>query len=114
MKAPVDVFKFPPLGGPPSYLRCAIFKDPEAEWNTEDVRSLCPPVDLIGATVKRLARSKALAILLVPDWPWQPRHQAALRMASRVERVTHTPAEVWKAQQKPISIWILLPVDVHL
>ena len=114
MLAPRDVFKFRPLGEHPSYLRRAAFEELKRDWDKEQVRLLCPPVDLIGATVQKLVKSKAPAILLIPDWPRQPWHQAALRLAGRVERLALPPEEVWAAQRSLNPAWRLLQLEVNL
>lgn len=114
MQAPEDVFRYRPLGEHPSYLRKASFKELSVKWEATHVRLLCPPVDLIGATVAKLTQSKAPSILLIPDWPRQPWHQAALRLASRVERLPLSPSEVWKAQRKLNPQWRLLQLEINL
>lgn len=114
MKAPVDVFKFRPLGEHPSYLRRAFMDELQKEWDRETVRLLCPPVDLIGATVRKLALTKAPALLLIPDWPRQPWHQAAIHLATRVERLEQPPTEVWAAQRKLNPQWRLLQLEINL
>lgn len=49
-------------------------------YDDGQVRLLCPPVNLIMATMNKLAQKHAPAILLIPDWSRQAWQQAALRL----------------------------------
>ncbi len=114
MKAPVEAFKYRPLGEHPVFQRRMALEELEQPWDDGMARLLCPPVDLIMATVNKLARSKAPAILLIPDWPRQAWHAAAIRLARRWKRLPHDPTEVWEAQRRLNPAWRLLELEIDL
>lgn len=113
MKAPVEAFKYRPLGEHPVFMRKIVLEELERPWDDGMVRLLCPPVDLIMATVNKLARSKAPAILLIPDWPRQAWHQAAKHLSKRWRRLPHAPEEVWEAQRRLNPSWRLLELEIN-
>lgn len=78
MKALLDVFKYRPLGEHPIVLHKLASEELQRPWRRDEVRLLCPPVDLLMETVNNLARTKAPEILLMPDWPRQAWYQAAI------------------------------------
>lgn len=94
MEAPRDAFTLHPLCEHPRYLLRAVFDELHKYWSKEEVRLLFPPVELIGATVFKLAASGSAGILLIPNCPRQSWHQAALKIASKVERLPHDPVEL--------------------
>ena len=114
MQAPRDAFKYRPLGEHPSVLRKITMQELESDWSLDEVRLLCPPVDLIGPTVNKLSRTKAPAILLIPNWPRQGWHAQALRLASSTRRLPVPPKEVWTAQRKLNPAWRLLELEVNM
>lgn len=67
MRAPLDAFKYFPLGDHPFIRRKLMMDDLEKPMYTSMVRLLCPPVNFIVATVNKLALTKAPAILMTPD-----------------------------------------------
>lgn len=69
MRAPLDSFKLRPMGEQPAYLRAAAMGELNSSWSDEKVRLLCPPIDLIMATVVKLEQTRAPGMLLIPDWP---------------------------------------------
>jgi len=71
VKAPRDTFKFRPVGENPVVQRKQAFAELARVWEPGEMRLLCPPVDLIMATVHKLEQTKAPAVLLIPDWPRQ-------------------------------------------
>ena len=71
MKAPIDVFKHRPLGDPPVFRRRNAFDELQQPWDKSEVRLLCPPVDLITATLQKLEVSQTPEMLLIPNWPRQ-------------------------------------------
>lgn len=114
MLAPVEAFKYRPLGEHPVFLRNMALDELERPWDDGMVRLLCPPVDLIMATVNKLARTGAPAILLIPDWHRQAWHQAAIRLARRCTWLPHYPEEVWEAQRRLNPSWRLLELEINL
>lgn len=54
MRAPVDALKFRPLGEHPVAQRKVLMQELEVDWSKDGVRLLCPPVDLIQATVNKI------------------------------------------------------------
>lgn len=114
MKAPVEAFKYRPLGEHPVFMRKLALEELERPWNDGMVRLLCPPVDLIMATINKLARSKAPAILLIPDWPRHAWNQAAKHLCQRWRRLPHPPEEVWEAQRRLNPSWRLLELEFNL
>lgn len=114
MKAPVDAFKYRPLGEHPFVLRKIMLEELEQPWDDGTVRVLCPPVDLIMPTVNKLARTKASAVLLIPDWRRQAWHQAALQLCQRWRPLPEAPAEVWEAQRRLNPAWRLLELEINL
>ena len=87
MRAPLHAFPFRPLGEHLFYFRNAMYQEMDRYWDKDEVLLLYPPVDLIGAVVSKLRTTQAPEILLIPDWPRQSWHQAALQLASRGERL---------------------------
>ena len=114
MRAPVDAFKYRPPGEHPVVRRKLLMQELEEDWNTEEVRLLCPPVDLIPATVNKLSWTRAPAILLIPDWPRQAWHAAAVRLASTTRRLPAPPEEAWTAQRVLNLKWRLLELQVNM
>lgn len=74
LEAPMDAFPLHPLGEHPVYRRRQAFENLGAPWEPDQVRLLCPPVDLNSPTVAKLHATKVPAILMTPDWPQQPWH----------------------------------------
>ena len=64
MRVKEDAFLYRPLGEHPVFLR----------------RQAYAEADLIRATVMKLAQTKAPAILIIPDWPRQQWHSAAIHL----------------------------------
>lgn len=114
MRAPIDAFPFRPVGEHPVFLRRQAFKELSEDWSKEDVRLLCPPVELITPTLLKLQQTRAPALLLIPDWPRQPWHSAATRMASRVDRLEAPPEDIWEAHRKMNPSWRLLLLELNL
>ena len=67
LRAPVDSFPYRPVGEHPVQLRRQSFAKLASQWSREDIRLLCPPVNLIIAAVRKLRLTKAPAVLLIPD-----------------------------------------------
>lgn len=61
---------------------------------------LCPPIDPIVATVKKLARTGEPDILIILDFPRQPWHHATLGMKTVMERLTIRPGKRWVARRE--------------
>jgi hypothetical protein len=53
------------------YARKRAFSELASTWNRDEVRLLRTPVDQLSATVRKVQRTQAPAILLVPGWPAQ-------------------------------------------
>lgn len=85
MEAQVDAFPYRPVGEHPPFARIQAYREVDAAWDQANVRLLCLPVDFIAATVHKQRVTKSPAILLIPDWPRQAWHAAALQNAQRVE-----------------------------
>lgn len=114
MQAPVDSFPFRPLGEHPRFLRQQAYTELAAEWDPSEVRMLCPPVDLLSATVRKLRATGAPALLLMPDWPRQSWYAPALRLARRVQPLDLPPSQVWAAHRTLNPRWRLLLLDINL
>lgn len=114
MRAPLDAFPFRPFGEHPFYLHIWIYQETDHHWDKDEVLLLCPPVDLICAVVSKLRTTQAPAMFLIPDWPRQPWHQAALQLSSRIEGLEQPPQEVWVAQQTLNPSWRLLMLEMTL
>lgn len=114
MKAPIDSFRYRPVGEHPVFLRRQAFRELDSEWDLGEVRLLCPPVDLIGATVRKLRNTQAPAILLIPDWPRQGWHREAIQLASRWNRLPHPAQEAWAGHRRINPKWSLLMLEVNL
>ena len=84
MQAPIDVFKHRLLGDPLVIRRRKTFDELQQPWDKSKVRLLCPPVDLITASLQNLEVIQAPAMLLIPDWPCQGWYWRASRMGSKV------------------------------
>lgn len=54
MSASIDAFKLRPLGEHLSFMRPAVFEEPDRYWGKYEVILICPPVDLIGPTMAKL------------------------------------------------------------
>jgi hypothetical protein len=102
------------LGEHPVYARKRAFAELASTWNRDEVRLLCPPVDLLSATVRKLRRTQAPAILMMPDWPAQAWHVEALQLAERSTLLDQAPAEVWRAQRSLNPKWRLRLVEVNM
>ena len=63
-------------------------------WNSEN-NWLCPPVHLIPATLRHLAKHKGIGTLIVPEWPsalfWPIIHDSPSSFASFVQEVIVLP-----------------------
>lgn len=114
MQAPTDVFPYRPAGEHPVQLRRQAYAELASSWSETEVRFLCPPVDLLHATVHKLRTTQAPAVLLMPDWPHQPWHAAAMQLASRVEVLACSAQEVWSGHRNINEKWKVLMLDVNL
>ena len=114
MKAPIDVFPFRPTGEHPSYLQRQAYQELATQWSTDQAPLLCPPVQLISATVHKLRETRAPAILLIPDWPRQPWHSAALDLAQTAKRLEGPPQAMWTGHRKLNKEWRLSMLEVNL
>jgi Reverse transcriptase (RNA-dependent DNA polymerase) len=114
MRAPVDAFPYRPLGEHPVFMRRQVFAELGADWDREQTRLLCPPVDLIGAVVRKLRLTKAPAMLLIPNWPLQPWYQPAIDLAGAVTKLPAPPEETWEAKRTMNPAWRLLLLEVNL
>lgn len=92
MKAPVDVFPYRPLGEHPGFARRQAFEELRKEWDSAEVRLLCPPVDLITSTVHKLQESGAPAILMIPT--------SHARRGTRRHCRCHRVFSTWTAQRR--------------
>lgn len=94
MKAPLDAFKYRPLGDHPFIRRKLMIEGMMKDWSDGQAQLLCPPVDLLMVTVNKLARTKAPAILLIPDWPLQAWNPSSMRLDQRWRGLPLPPEEV--------------------
>lgn len=113
MGAPRDVFPFRPVGENPIAQRKQAYAELASEWNRQEMRLLCPPIDLISATLHKLEETRAPAVLVIPDWPRQAWHGRALGMASRVQRLPQPAKAVWVGRRRVNAAWKALMLEVN-
>lgn len=114
MQVPLDAFPLRPLGEHPAFLRRQTIQELAADWETDRMRLLCPPLDLVGTTVRKIRRTGAPAVLLVPNWPRQPWYQEAVSLAHRIRHCPLPPEEVWQAARKMNPSWRLMLLEFNL
>lgn len=114
MAAPVDAFKYRPLGEHQVFQRKLVFQELASTWEADKLRLLCPPPDLLGPVFRKLRQTRVPAMLLMPDWSRQPWHRAALDLASTVRRMPIPPTEVWTATRRLNPAWKLLLLKVNM
>ena len=114
MAAPKDGFPYRSLGENPIIRRRQALKELNRHSEQDSVRVLCPPVELISATVSKLGTERCPAILMVPDWQRQPWHSSVLRLESRVHRVKEKPSSDWSASRRLNPDWGLLIAEIRL
>jgi hypothetical protein len=115
MLAPRDVLPLRPLGEHPVFLRRQCHAELASAWRaTDETRLLCPPTDLQAAVVPKLKLTRAPAFLLMPDWPRQSWHQAALDLSTKMHRLPLPPADVWTGTRRLNPAWRLLMLDINL
>ena len=114
MAASTDAFPYRPVGEHPVIQKRQAFSELSAAWSKEEVRLLCPPIDLIGPTVHKLQQTKTPAVLLVPDWPRQPWYNPTIRMASKVQQLPCHASEVWVGHRSLNPRWKLLYLELNL
>ena len=95
MRAPATEFPYQPLGENPVFLRRQSMAALQTPWDISETRVLCPPIDLLPATVRKLRHSGCPAVLLMPDWPAQAWHPAALQLSTHSFCLPHLPHMAW-------------------
>ncbi len=60
-------------------------------WSTEEIRLLCPQVDLIPSVLMKLRQEMAPTVLLIPDSPQEAWHRSALNIAVQAYRLNKPP-----------------------
>jgi hypothetical protein len=102
MLAPRDVSPLPPLREQLVFLRRQCHAELASAWRaTDETQFLCPPTDLLAAVVRKLRLTRVPALLLMPDWPRQSWHQAALDLSANMHRLPLSPADVGDSQAQP-------------
>ena len=114
MMAPKDAFPYRPVGEHPTFARRQAFQELSSPWSRDEVRLLCPAVDLIPATLHKLQETRAPALLLIPKWPRQGWYHKALQMASLVQELDAAPQEIWAGHRRLNQNWKLLLAEVNL
>lgn len=107
-------FRYWPLGEPPVAARKQAFAELGAKWTKDEVRLLCPPLDLALATVEKLMRTKSPAVLLVPHWPGQSWYQMAAAMAGTTRILDAPGTQVWQGLRKVNDAWRLAYLEVNM
>lgn len=114
MKAPRDAFPYRPVGEHPAFARRQAYAELASSWNPGEVRLLCPPVDLIAATLHKLRQTRAPALLLIPAWKRQGWYHTAMQMASRAETIPLPPQDVWAGHRRLNPDWQALLMEINL
>ena len=114
MRAPVDAFQFRPLGEPSFMQRRLALAEMDREWTKTETLMLCPPPDLIQPCLDKLRMTRAPAVMLIPDWPRQPWHAPATRMATVAERLPLPAGRVWTSTRRINPAWKLLMLHINL
>jgi hypothetical protein len=84
--APKDAFPYRPLGEHPVFAQKQAFLELAGPWQKGGTLLLYPPVDLVGAVVRKLRITKAPEVLLVPDWPAQQCNREAIALSRTITR----------------------------
>ena len=95
IRAPIDVFKHRTLRDPPVFGRRQVFDELQQPWDKSEVRLLCPPLDLITATLRKLEMSRAPAMLPITDWPRLGWYWGACRMARKVTPLDQEAPDIY-------------------
>jgi Reverse transcriptase (RNA-dependent DNA polymerase) len=114
MRVSKDAFPYKPLGEHPVFERKQAFHELAVRWSTDETRLLCPPLDLVGAVVRKLRMTQAPAVLLVPDWPAQQWYREAITMATTITKLPLSPEEIWEAGRTLNPKWGLLMLEVNM
>jgi hypothetical protein len=115
MLVPCDVFPIRPLGEHPVFLRRQCHAElSSAGRATDENRLVCPLTDLLAAVVRKWRLTRAPALLLMPDWPRQSWHQAALDLSTKMHRLPLPPADAWTGTRRLNSAWCLLMLEINL
>ena len=114
MRAPATEFPYRPLGENPVLLRRQSMAALQTTWVISETRVLCPPIDLLPATVRKLRHSGYPAVLLMRDWPAQAWHPAALQLSTHAFRLPHPPHMAWDGARKLKKEWSLLLLEINL
>jgi hypothetical protein len=93
------------LGETPWFARKRAVEELSEKWPRDEIRVLCPPVDLLPAILRKLAATGAPAVLLHPDWPAQAWHSRALRQATRTRVLELPAAECWTGHRRINEAW---------
>jgi hypothetical protein len=114
MLAPKDAFPYRPQGEHPVFARKQAFLELAGPWTKGETRLLCPPMDLVGAVVRKLRITKAPAVLLVPDWPAQQWYREAIALSKTITRLPQLPEDTWDAGRKKNPKWRLMMLEINL
>lgn len=74
------IFRHWPLGESPAAARKQAWLEMASEWKENEVRLLCPPLNLELATVVKLMRKRLPEVLRLRHWPKQAWYQTAVGM----------------------------------
>lgn len=113
MRAPVRAFKYRPLGDHPVSSRRQAMEELDQPWSRGQVRLLSPPTDLITPTIVKLRQTRAPAVLLIPDWPRQQWHQAAMQLATSVTRLPYPADMAFEGFRTINPKWQMLMLEVN-
>jgi hypothetical protein len=102
------------LGEHPVYARQRAYEELASTWSPLEVRMLCPPVDLLAPIVRKIRRTRAPTILLMPEWPVQPWHIAAMHLANRSLLLEQNPSEVWVGHRVLNPKWKLRLLEMNM
>ena len=113
MAASLDVFPFRPLGEHPAFLRRQAWEQLASPWDTDKVRLLCPPVDLISPTLRKLQTMKDPAAV---DTELAATAVAASSSGNGIQstELKANPAEIWAAQRRLNPFWRLLLLEINM
>lgn len=113
IQAPEGTLRERPLGEHPVFNRHQCLHDLNDNWNPNELRLLCPPVDLITPVLVKLRQTRAPAILLIPDWPRQPWHQAAVQMANKATKLPAVGEQAFSGRRSINPKWRWLQLEIR-
>ena len=64
--------------------------------------------------MQKIRESGAPAVLLIPDWPRQPWHEAALQLAQTVKLLEAPPEQIWVGHRYLNPRWRLMMLECNM